>query len=189
MIDAGKFIANFPKALSPKGIRQSQIVGFTRLIKYWNFHTELSDIRFLACILGNIWHESATTMQPIEEWGKGNGKPYGKPDPITQKTYFGRGDIMLTWKENYKKFSKITGVDLVLHPELALDPSVSACIAFEGMIRGLFTGKKLSDYFNDTQEDWLNSRRIVNSLDRAELIASYGHLFHDLLKISKQDLV
>jgi hypothetical protein len=35
-------------------------------------------------------------MQPIEEYGKGRGMPYGKPDPTTGQVYYGRGFVQLT---------------------------------------------------------------------------------------------
>lgn len=188
MIDTGKFIANFPKALSPKGIRQPQIIGFNQFINYWNFHPNCTDIRLLAYVIATAWHEVATTMQPIEEWGKGNGRAYGKPDQKTGKTYYGRGFCQLTWKENYKKFSKITGVDLVTHPEMALDMAVAVAVIFEGSIHGMFTGKKLSDYFNDKKNDPIGARWVINSQDQAIKIAGYYALFLDLIKNSKQDL-
>ena len=32
-------------------------------------------------------------------------------------------------------------------------------IMFIGMIKGLFTGKSLANYFNQTTEDWVNARK------------------------------
>lgn len=49
---------------------------------------------------------------------------------------------------------------------------------FLGMINGCFTGTKLSRFFNATTEDWKNARRIVNGLDKAYLIASFGHSYY-----------
>lgn len=43
--------------------------------------------------------------------------------------YFGRGYIQITWKNNYRYYGNIIGVDLVSNPELALDPTISANIA------------------------------------------------------------
>ena len=42
-------------------------------------------------------------MQPIEEYGKGKGRPYGIKDRETGETYFGRGYVQLTWRENYAR--------------------------------------------------------------------------------------
>ena len=42
------------------------------------------------------------------------------------------------------------------------------------MHKGLFTGKKLSDYINATKTDYLNARRIINGVDRADDIKGYA---------------
>ena len=44
--------------------------------------------------------------------------------------------------------------------------------------QGIFTGKKLGDYFNKTTEDWVNARRIINGLDKANLIAGHAKKFY-----------
>ena len=49
---------------------------------------------------------------------------------------------------------------------------------FDGMINGRFTGKKLSDYFNPTAASWINARRIINGLDKANLIAGYAQQYY-----------
>jgi len=43
-----------------------------------------------------------------------------------------------------------------------------------GQINGSFTGKKLTDYFNKTTENWVQARQIINRLDKAQLIAGYA---------------
>ena len=57
---------------------------------------------------------------------------------------------------------------------MALDPAIAGKILFAGMESGLFTSKKLGDYFNKSKEDWINARRIINRLDKAPQIADYG---------------
>jgi putative chitinase len=73
------------------------------------------------------------------------------------------------------------GVDFVNHPDLALELDNATNIMFIGMIKGLFTSKSLSDYFNQTTEDWVNARKIINGLDKAQAIAMYGHNFYSAL--------
>lgn len=43
--------------------------------------------------------------------------------------YYGRGFIQITWKNNYLVYGNAIGVDLVNHPELALDINNAAKIA------------------------------------------------------------
>lgn len=139
------------------------------------------DYRQTAYVLATSYHETAKTIQPISEYGKGQGKPYGVPDPQTGQTYYGRGYVQLTWKENYQKMQTILGVPLVVEPDLALEPEIACQILFTGMQAGTFTGKKLGDYFTNTLTDWTNARRIVNALDRAEEIAGYAIQFQRAL--------
>lgn len=89
--------------------------------------------------------------------------------------YYGRGPIQLTWKNNYKLFEKLTGADLVNNPDLLLtDLRLGYQVTILGMTKGLFTGHKLSDYINSKECDYLNARKIVNGLDKAEEIKSYA---------------
>lgn len=50
------------------------------------------------------------------------------------------------------------------------------------MDRGLFTGKKLADYFTSKSSDWVNARRIINGTDRADVIAGYAKDFYNALQ-------
>ena len=162
-------------------LKQSNIGGLNSILDEWEKKYSDKDDRWLAYMLATTYHETAISMQAIEEWGKGKKLPYGKPDPITGKVYYGRGFVQLTWKANYEKMGKILKVDLVKNPELALNANIATQILFYGMMNGSFTGKKLSDYFNKTKEDWVNARRIINGLDRAQMVASYAVKFYSAL--------
>jgi predicted chitinase len=104
--------------------------------------------------------------------------PYWHKDG-NNDSWFGRGLVQLTHKANYVRLAAEIG-----HPKLATDPNealdmaVSIKVMFVGMEKGLFTGKKLADYFNGTREDWVNARRIINGLDRADLVAKYAKAFY-----------
>lgn len=147
-----------------------------------------------AYMLATSYHETAHTMQPIEEWGKGAGKSYGKKikqngQPYTwpDQIYYGRGDVQLTWYENYERMGNLMGLPLLEQPELALDPEISALILVEGMIlgksnRGDFTGYALENFFNPRRDDPFGARRIVNGLDRAHTIAGYHYKFLEAIR-------
>lgn len=161
-------------------LEQGQVNGVNAIMTEWQ-KRGLSDLRWLAYMLATVYWECDKTMQPIEEYGKGKSRKYGNIDPISHKVYFGRGFVQLTWKANYEKFSEITGIDLVNYPERALELNVATQILFEGMIKGLFTGVGLPKYFNEDKEDWKNARKIINGLDRAELIAGIAMKFHQAI--------
>lgn len=78
--------------------------------------------------------------------------------------------------------AEYSDIDLVSNPDLALKPDIAYRIMLIGMNKGLFTGKKLSDYITDKNADYINARKIINGNDRAELIAGYATDFENLLK-------
>lgn len=185
-LNRSNFYSIIRASLFNNKLSQSQVNGIEAILNEWESHN-LPDIRRLAYMFGTIFHETAKTMQPIEEYGKGRGYKYGISDPITGKIYYGRGFVQLTWKANYYTMGKLLGYDLVNNPELALDLTIATKILFEGMLYGVshkgdFTGKSLEQYFNSVTEDWVNARKIINGLDKANLIAGYSKEFYKALQ-------
>lgn len=177
MIDRDVFFVR--ARVNPFGgtLTQGQVDGLNAILDGWETRPDLTDRRWLAYMLATTKHETAHTMQPISEKGQGAGKTYGVPDPQTGRSYYGRGYVQLTWKANYAKMAALLGVDLVNHPELALDPKIAAAIMFDGMRDGLFTGVGLPRYFSGATDDPVNARRIINGTDRAEEIADIHRAF------------
>ncbi len=156
-------------------------VGYTRdIIRYCEAERVL--LRQAAYILATTWHETAHTMRPIPEIGKGKGRPYAKPAGPYGHSYYGRGFVQLTWYDNYLKMSDILGVNCVKEPDLLLTPEVSVRALVVGMRRGMFTGKCLDDFINVSETDYVRARKIVNGLDRAEMIAGYAREYESLLE-------
>jgi putative chitinase len=160
-------------------LTQSQVDGFGALLD-----AAPSDMAAepLAYVLATAYHETARTLQPIEEIGRGKGKSYGIPDPATGQAYFGRGYVQLTWRTGYAKAEKELGRPFVNRPDLALQPDLAAAILYRGMAEGWFTGKKLADYFGHGKADPVGARRIVNGTDKAAQIASYYKVFLSALQ-------
>lgn len=169
------------RTVTPK-LTQIQVDSINAILESCAKHL-VCDKRYIAYILATAYHESR--FKPIEEIGKGKGYPYGKmldmgagPNkrvPYTEpnKIYYGRGFVQLTWRVNYKAFSKLLGIDLLNNPELALQPDVAAEILVVGMLNGMFTGRRLIDSFNKLEDDPVEARYIVNGQDKAVLIAGY----------------
>lgn len=184
--------------LFPEGLQQHQVEGTEAILDHWEAKYSGNDDRWLAYILATAYHESAHTMQPVREtlagtdaqaaarlenaWDAGKlswvSKPYWRPDP-KGISWFGRGLVQITHQNNYQKLAKAIGnANLATDPSEALKMDVAIEIMFVGMEQGLFTNKKLADYFDKDDQDWINARRIVNGLDRAEKIGSYGRAFY-----------
>jgi len=171
----------------------SQASGIDALLGFLEQDTDVSDVRWAAYMLATTKWECADMWQPIEEYGMGQGQPYGNPVTVTGSdgktyvnTYYGRGYVQLTWEANYQNMSYDLnlGDQLLIHPEQALDPPIAYDIMSFGMRNGSFTGVSLGDFINDSQSDYVDARQIINGLDNAELIAGYASALESLLRQS-----
>ncbi len=201
-MDATTFFAYARRAPFGGRLTQGQIDGMNALFRCWDSHKiPAPDKRHLAYILASVFHETGGRMVPVREtfastdagaiaaldkaYKAGRlgqvSKPYWRKG-AKGKAYFGRGDIQLTHEENYKVLGERIAADLVGNPSLALNLDISAEIAIVGMLEGLFTGKKLTDYFNLKKDDPVGARAVVNGRDKAKLIAGYYKSFLDALE-------
>ncbi len=168
---------------------------------------EMKSLRWLAYILGTSMHESNDTFAPVVEgyWIKPESKRvsalynyYLKNNPGALKTifpygkvgtaYYGRGRVVqLTHDFNYKLASLKLYKDLRLFndPEMIInDIDCDMQVTFKGMLNGWFTGYKLEQFFplGSSKSNWFGARKIINGLDKANLIAGYAMKFYDLLE-------
>lgn len=169
---------------------QSQVEGLDLLLHVWEEHFENTTPnarQALAYMLATAYHETAYTMQPIREYGKGKGREYGRKDPVTGHVYYGRGFVQITWKNNYLRAGNKLNRDFVRNPDEVMKPFYAAMILFRGCLEGWFTKHKIADFINDEVCDYVGARRIVNGTDRDKLIASYADVFEDALKEGNND--
>jgi predicted chitinase len=187
MIDRDKFFASVRESVFNGVLSQSQVDGLNYLLDVWEMHFPSKDMRWLAYALATAYHESAATMEPIEEYGKGGSSSYAQPAGPYGNCYYGRGYVQLTWEDNYKKGEQSLadnyGVVCPMHqyPHRMLEHEPAALVLYDGMIDGWFTGVGLPDYFDADTEDPVNARKIVNGLDKADLIAGYYASFKEAL--------
>lgn len=192
--------------LFPSGMSQPQVDGMDALLDYidqlgWH-PTEDANQYFNywnAYNFATAYHETAYTMQPIEEYGSDaylRGKDYWP--------YYGRGFVQLTWETNYQRSDvEILANDLISpetfntlpegvvnqtqHMEQALDLEIASCNLMIGCWKGWYTGKKLWDYLRNDRKDYKNARRIVNGTDKASEIAGHAGKFEKAFVGSWQD--
>ena len=137
-----------------------------------------------------VWPSRFTTIAAAEPFVRqpqklanfvyGNRADLGNDQPNDGWTYRGRGDSQITGKGGYARFGKLLGLDLVGNPDKVLEVDVAAAILVLGLVRGLFTGKKLADGV----PDFVEARRTVNADVKANgaKIARYAEAFLAALK-------
>lgn len=202
-------ISTHGSELFPQGLNASQSKGLNTKLDVWaKWYADNHPVSYLAAALGQIYHETGSHMQPVLEcfaqtreesaqkletaFQEGRLKwvktPYWQVDE-TGNHPVGGGDIQITHRRNYvaaeKKLAQKFGVNIQLSKnyDLALDPIISAHIAFSGMIDGWFRPCKLSDFETDEGFDYKAARDIVNGDTEliGDKISKYCKLFEDAL--------
>lgn len=208
------FLAYARRAPFGGRLTQSQKDGMIAILDEWDRRQstgKVIDNRWLAYMLATTFHETGATMQPVTEnltysserlvevWPSrfptiASAKPFARnPRKLANKVYGGRlgntapddgwlyrgrGLPQITGKANYDKFG------IAKTPEKAVEMATAIRILFDGMIKGLFTGRKLADYFNQVDNDPVGARAII-STDKAKLIAGYYRSFLDALEVAR----
>lgn len=202
-MDRGKFFTALrarDSGVFGTSLSQQQVAGTEALLDALDGFT----LPHAAHGLAEVYHETGGGMWPVKEtvyrtsrdrdpsdttviarlesaWDKGQ-LPWVRA-PYWRGGWFGRGQLQLTHKDNYRKASALVGVDLVADPSRALDLAISARIAAEGCRSGMFTGKRLADFDGPDGYDHAAARSIVNGDTRAmgPTIAGYAAAFEAAL--------
>lgn len=194
-INRKKFFDGYRAAWGP--LKHGQVAGLEQILGMMEKDADLSDLRHAAYMLATVKHECADFWAPIIE--RGTPAYFDKYEPGTRlgvqlgnkargdgARFKGRGYVQITGLANYARLGALLGLGdaLVTSPESALDPEVAYRIMSVGMRRGAFTGRKLAHYFTAEGGDYINARRIINSLDCAQKIADYAQVFEAVLRES-----
>lgn len=155
--------------------------SLSQVLTFFNEDVLMTDHRWIAYALATMRTECGIELVVRTEMGQHSyfdkyepttkvGKSLGNINPGDGFLYRGRGYVQITGKTNYQHFGHLLNLDLVNEPDLALIPKNSYDIMSNGMRKGLFTGKKFTDYIHGDICDYFNARRMINSLDRAGFI-------------------
>ena len=168
MIDRKKFF-DAMRPIFDGSLSAGQVDGMTRILDEWE-RRGLTRLSYLAYMLATVKWETANTMQPSREKG---GEAY-----LRTKKYYpwvGEGLVQVTWEANHRKFGATAPGQLLTWPQCLVP-------LFDGMLNGMFTGKKLADYLDADLPDFFHARRIINGLDKASLIAGVASRIYASLK-------
>lgn len=186
--DLKAFFDHVRKPLFGGRLTALQVSGMEAKIK--RFKEDQFPLSWAAYALATSYHETARRMQPVKEglnaseaWRKRNLRYY---------PWYGRGDVQLTWEDNYKRADRELGLggSLVNNLDLALNPDISAEIMARGMKEGWFSGDKKGRHTlqrhlpnpEGTRTQFKQARRIINLMDKADQIAGYALTFQEALK-------
>lgn len=158
------------------------------------FSGSAKDRQQVAYCLATFKWETAHTMRPIDEFGTADrfNKLYGPSTKVGKRLgntqvgdgarFHGRGYVQLTGRANYSRAGKAFGVDLTATPDRAKDAEMAYEIAIQGMKEGWFTGRRLDQFINGTQQpEYEKARSIINGTDKAQTIADFARRFDEVL--------
>lgn len=161
-----------------KTLEQSQVDGLNYLTeRCTEFQISYPETAY---VLATAYHETAATMLPIKE--------RGSDTYLRSKKYYphiGYGYVQLTWEDNFRRVGKLIGVDLLKHPEKALEKEIASEILIKGMVFGWFTGvgfHRKCPVYRYNKLSYVRARKIVNGTDKAEKIAEYAMVFEKALR-------
>lgn len=106
------------------------------------------------------------------------GRSMGNTEPGDGWKYRGRGFIQITGKNNYAKYGKMIGVDLISNPDQANDPAVAAKLAAAFVMAGL-KGKQ------DFSDQKTANRAVTQTIGGAGLGLDKGYGAEILAKVDK----
>lgn len=160
----------------------ARVAPIEDLLGFMEADAALTDLREAAYLLATVHHETARTYLPVreaywlsEDWRRTHLRYY---------PWYGRGYVQLTWERNYRHAGERIGLDLTTDPDVVMQPQISYLILACGAREGWFTGKRLGDYISAGRADYRGARRIINGVDKADLIAGYARSFEAILRAS-----
>lgn len=183
-------------------LTQSQVDGLNIILETINSEEfQVQDVRYAAYILATSFWETGRTMEAVKEKTDKTGEAYffkmydingsrpqvakrlGNLQPGDGIKFAGRGQVQLTGRTNYTKMGQYLKLDLINKPDLLLDSKISARVLVYGMLNGSFTGVSVKKYITTLKVDYVNARRVINGIDKAQEIANIAKSFERALSL------
>jgi predicted chitinase len=187
--DAADFLAEKLAKVVPKSVNPSPVSSISLILQECNLQS-ITDKSHIAYVLASAHHESAMGRH-MTEFASGKAyegrKDLGNTQPGDGQRFKGRGFVQITGRKNYTKYKQLLKtlrgleVDLVNDPVRATEPAIAAFIIAHGMKNGTFTGRKLLEFGADPKYDFVNARKIVNGLDKAQAIAGIARKYRAVM--------
>lgn len=192
-MDRAKFYATFKAKAKLSRLTPELVSGMEAVLDV----CEGLPLAWQAYMLATAWHETNGKMLPVREaywlseaWRKRNLRYY---------PHYGRGYVQITWFPNYDRADQelsaaglIKRFDLRDNLDRAMEPKLAAFIMRQGMTEGWFTQSKdgqrytlarmLPDHGVATRDQYMQARRIINGMDKADLIEDYAQWFERSLR-------
>lgn len=153
-IDPRRFFESYQKAFG-KIRSANQVTAMTNVLDRVYSDQNVQNIRSRAYMLATIKYETGNTWEPVAPRFRFTGS-------FTQIRFRPRGYVPVVGQEIYGELSAAyrirvgpwgDHVDFVKDPNLLLEPCYAYWAMSYGMREGIFTGRKLSDFFFDADDN------------------------------------
>jgi hypothetical protein len=197
LIDRASFYNAYRTAFGDLDYQAS--AGLDQLLGFLENDPDMRDIRLRAYVLATVKYETSDRFVPTTkddpqgyqrfEPGTPLGNQVGNKVPGDGELFRPRGYNGLTGRDNYYRMSQVLGFEpkmstLIDDPDKANEPRLAYRIMSLGMRGGLFTGRKLSDFINETQTDYFNASAVNGNDVASRRLESSARLFEDILRRS-----
>lgn len=201
------FFAHVRAALFNHQLSTAQVEGCEAILA--GFEAARWPLSWAAYGFATVFHETGQRMQPIiETTGPRDREPVSVDRAIARleaawaakrlrwvKTaywrkdkdglsWLGRGLPQTTHRTNYAWAERVTGVPFTRNPELMLEMRYSLPVMIQAMQEGAYTRHRNADYLNRQPPDYRGARRIINGMDKADMIAGYARRFEEALRLA-----
>lgn len=177
LINRESFFQGHRREFGP--LNQGQVNALNKLLDFFEGDDYKHPLQLMAYMMATTHWETARTFEPVKEafwlsegWRERNLRYF---------PYYARGYVGLTWEDNYIRAGNEFGINLVDHPDRAMEPAIAYNALTVGMRKGWY-GHSVLDHITPEKTDYYNARRSVNITDKAAEIAGVARSYEEILR-------